>query len=106
MSSQATSSNTAASMLAFLLGASAGVTAALLFAPRTGQEARQRLKSKALETRDRVQHKLAQQKDAAQDALSEAAGTATEVMERAENKAQTMRRRSRPETTEPTTGPE
>jgi gas vesicle protein len=65
--------------LAFLGGAAAGAAAAMLLAPVSGEEARQKLLEIANEGRDRVQHlpqalksAYAQASETARDAFSEA----------------------------------
>ncbi|HSX32277.1 MAG TPA: YtxH domain-containing protein [Candidatus Saccharimonadales bacterium] len=66
------------SSLAFLAGIGAGVLAALLFAPRTGQETRSQLKEAAMNARRKAQQTMEDQKskvdvkvDAAKDKLDD-----------------------------------
>ena len=51
-------------MLAFLVGAVAGAAVALLYAPATGRETRERLGEKAREGRDRANEAAARGRDA------------------------------------------
>jgi gas vesicle protein len=62
----------AATALAFLIGAGAGIAAGLLFAPRKGDETREQIRQKALEARSKMQENMQKQKDAVSDSVDSA----------------------------------
>jgi gas vesicle protein len=71
----------AAAILAFIAGVGAGVTAGLLFAPRSGEETRYRIKAKAEKTRADVEHKIAEEKHLVSDKIKEAKDRAKHVID-------------------------
>jgi gas vesicle protein len=92
-------SNPASSVLAFIAGVGLGTAAALLFAPRTGQDTRTQLKEKAKDAKQKMVEKLDDEKQMVADKVSDAADKATEAIDQAaesgKDTAETVKRRTR-----------
>ena len=71
-----------------LVGGAIGAVTALLFAPRSGEETRAEIRSKAMEYRDRTV-------DAVNDTVSQAKSKAQELTERTKDKADELRQRGK-----------
>jgi gas vesicle protein len=78
---QSSNSNAAPAALAFLAGIGAGIAAGILFAPRSGEETRYRLKNKAEQARSKVEHKIAEEKHLASDKIKEVKDKAKHIAE-------------------------
>jgi gas vesicle protein len=81
-------------MLAFLVGAVAGAAVALLYAPATGRETRERLGEKAREGRDRANEAAARGRDAmnrGRETMANAIERGREAYQQARSTAATSR---------------
>ena len=67
--------------IAFLAGISAGALAALLFAPRSGQETRRQLKDAAVTARRKAQDTVEEQKNKVEVTVDKAMDEADRLME-------------------------
>ena len=85
----------AATALAFLMGAGAGIAAGLLFAPREGRETREQLRTKARETRVKMQENMQKQKDGVSDAVDSAKQAVNEGKEALVDAKETAKTRAR-----------
>ena len=73
--------NTMGIMFAFLTGASLGVAAGLLLAPRTGKESREQLRDYWQKTREKVENAAREGAGMAREAVSKFRETATDAAE-------------------------
>jgi len=81
MAESSQSNSGATAILAFIAGVGAGVAAGLLFAPRSGEETRYRIKAKAEKARADVEHKIAEEKHLVSDKIKEAKTRAKHVID-------------------------
>jgi gas vesicle protein len=77
----ASHSHTSAGILAFLVGAGAGLAAGILFAPRQGRETREQLKVRADRARQRLQSAARKEKEMVGDAVDSLKQAAAEGRE-------------------------
>ncbi|HJQ08758.1 MAG TPA: YtxH domain-containing protein [Candidatus Saccharimonadales bacterium] len=73
--------------LGFLAGIGAGAAAALLLAPRSGQETREQLKGRVQEARTKAQQKMHEQADRMKERLNKAADTAKDTIDQGQEAA-------------------
>jgi gas vesicle protein len=84
-----------AAAMAFLAGIGAGAIAALLFAPRSGEQTRAEIKSKALETKQKLQDRMADKKEQIVDKIEEVTDTADRLKAEGKDMAQEAKTRTR-----------
>ncbi len=84
----------AATALAFLIGAGAGVAAGLLFAPRDGRSTREQLKQKAQDARSKVREGVEREKEMVSDTVDSAKQAAREGKEAVVDAARSARSRA------------
>ncbi|HSX29480.1 MAG TPA: YtxH domain-containing protein [Candidatus Saccharimonadales bacterium] len=77
-----TNSKASPAGVAFLAGISAGALAALLFAPKSGQETRRQLKDAATNARRKAQETMQEQQDKASKAIDKAAATTSDSVQK------------------------
>jgi gas vesicle protein len=95
MTHATTTNNAGLSALAFLAGIGIGTAAALLLAPRSGQEMRSHIKEKTLDARDKMLEKANERKNMVANKVEDVMDSAAAKLETGKEVADNAKKRAR-----------
>lgn len=95
MTKEGAAMNTMGSPMKFMVAAAIGFAAGMLFAPRSGTETREKLRTQAQEAKGRAQNAAAQLRQKKDDMAEQVQQGAQELKQQGQDAKETVRRRTR-----------